>query len=116
MKIDIEKHLIKTARTHRAMGDPLTIEDLASLALDIQTKNIEARRMHDELIFVGYTNGAQIFYASDETVGGGEGMFFKTHEHGCHIPLYMLKTHQHRIETTTEGEVTIDLIKAAQKR
>ncbi|WP_299083220.1 hypothetical protein [uncultured Paraglaciecola sp.] len=45
MKIDIKKHLMDTSRIHRDMGDPLTIEDLADLALDIQTKNIEAQRV-----------------------------------------------------------------------
>lgn len=109
MKIDIEKHLIKTARTHRAMGDPLTIEELASLALDIQTKNIEAKQTHDELIFVGYTNGYQILYGAQES-----GSFYPDTDNECFIPLYMLKTHWHRIQSTSGMNVTLDMIKEAQ--
>lgn len=93
MKIDIKKHLIETASIHRDMGDPLTIEDLADLALDIQTKNIEAHEKNQELFFVGYTNGAQVLYASED-----EGSFYSNTEDECFIPLYMLNTHEHRLE------------------
>ena len=51
----------------------------------------------EKLIFVGYTNGAQISYVqSDE----GEGSMYADTDHDCHIPLYMLKNHEHRIQTT----------------
>ena len=69
-------------------------------------------KLHEELAFVGFTNGAQILYANDAT---GEGLFFKDTQNDCFIPLYMLKTHGHRIESTTNGNVTLDMIKAAQK-
>ena len=70
--------------------------------------------MKDELVFVGYTNGSQIFYASDSS--SEEGAFYKTSDHGCHIPLYMLKSHIHRIETTSDGRFTFDdVIKAKAK-
>ena len=72
-----------------------------------------SKELHDELIFVGYTNGAQILYANDEKQGG-EGAFYKTTEHECLIPLYMLKTHVHRLETGF-GDVTLEDIKAAQR-
>lgn len=71
-------------------------------------------QLHDELIFVGYTNGAQILYAND-IKSGGEGAFFRDTEHNCIIPLYMLKTHWHRLESTTNGSVTLDMIREAQK-
>ena len=70
--------------------------------------------MSDELIFVGYTNGNQILYANDANEGG-EGMFYKDTENDCYIPLYMLKTHWHRLETTSNGNVTIERILEAQK-
>lgn len=41
MKIDMKKHLLETARIHRDMGDPLSIEEIASIAEDIQCKNFE---------------------------------------------------------------------------
>lgn len=93
LRIDMKKHLMETARIHRDMGDPLTIEDLADIALDIQTKNIEAHEKNQELFFVGYTNGAQVLYASED-----EGSFYSNTENECFIPLYMLNTHEHRLE------------------
>lgn len=60
--------------------------------------------MKDDLIFVGYTNGYQILYASES----GEGSFYNDTENECYIPLYMLKSHAHRIETTTGGNITLD--------
>ena len=69
--------------------------------------------VHDELTFVGYTNGAQILYANDPNFDG-EGQFYIDTDHNCVIPLYMLKTHLHRLESTTDGEVTLDRIKGLQ--
>ena len=70
--------------------------------------------LHDEIVFVGYTNGAQILYASDVNEGG-EGAFYRDTENDCCIPLYMLKTHWHRLESTTDGAVTLERIREAQK-
>lgn len=69
---------------------------------------------HDKLIFVGYTNGCQILYANDRS-HGGEGAFFKDTDSGCMIPLYMLKTHYHRLETTSFGEVTLERLRKVQQ-
>lgn len=41
MKINIEKQIISQATMHRNMGDPLSIEEIASIAADIQRQNIE---------------------------------------------------------------------------
>jgi hypothetical protein len=101
LKVDIKKQLMVQAKTHREMGEPLRIEEIASIAESIQSKNFEAHQAHEELTFVGYTNGAQILYANDKSFGG-EGALYKTSEHDCCIPLYMLKTHHHRLESTTE--------------
>lgn len=74
---------------------------------------MKTEELHDKLVFVGYTNGAQILYANDEKQGG-EGAFYKTTDHDCWIPLYMLKTHTHRIENQVTN-VTLETIKAAQR-
>lgn len=74
-----------------------------------------SENIHNELIFVGYTNGAQVLYANDATYGG-EGTFYKNTDHDCLIPLYMLKNHCHRLESTTDGEVTIDLLRRTQEQ
>lgn len=57
----------------------------------------------NELILVGFTNGHQINYASEPE---GEGCFYSNTDNECYIPLYMLETHHHRIESTSNGEVT----------
>lgn len=62
---------------------------------------------HDQLIFVGYTNGRQIYYAASLE----NGAFYPDTEENCMIPLYMLKTHWHRLESTSDGEVTLEMIK-----
>ena len=49
-----------------------------------------------ELLHVGFTNGDQIKNGVVE-----EGSFYPDTKGCCYIPLYMLKSHEHRIETTS---------------
>jgi hypothetical protein len=70
--------------------------------------------LHEELVFVGYTNGYQILYGAESE--GGEGSFYSDTENNCHIPLYMLKSHAHRLQTTTDMNVTLDKLKKAQSK
>lgn len=67
----------------------------------------------EDKIFVGYTNGYQILYANE--VGEGEGAFYSNTDNESWIPLYMLARHAHRLESTTNGEVTLDKVMAARK-
>lgn len=55
-------------------------------------------RAESEYILIGYTNGDQIFYASE---ADGQGSFYPDSENNCYIPVYMLKTHWHRIRSTS---------------
>ncbi len=71
------------------------------------------KEVQDELIFVGYTNGAQVLYANKERYGG-QGAFFKTSEHECYIPLYMLRKHAHRLKSPA-FKITVEDIVGAQK-
>jgi len=60
-----------------------------------EEKNIE--KGHQELVFIGYTNGAQIYHSAvyeDEA----SGIFFPDTYGETVIPLYMLKCHEHRME------------------
>ncbi len=114
MKIDIKKHLMGVYETHKEMGDPLTAYDLAELAENIQKKNIEAlQNTQNNLVFVGFTNGAQILYASEAEQ---EGSFYGNSDSNCTIPLYMLSSHAHRIEISTGGSVNIDMIMEARAK
>ena len=73
-----------------------------------------SKNLHDELIFVGYTNGYQILYGAASE--GGEGSFYSDTENDSYIPLYMLKTHAHRLQSTTDMNVTLDKVRRAQKK
>lgn len=53
---------------------------------------LESQLRQKELVHVGYTNGHQVVYARAES-----GLFYPDTEHGCEIPLYMLKIHEHRL-------------------
>jgi hypothetical protein len=92
----------------------LTVDEFNQLQSEWIKRCIDNETKQDSLFFVGYTNGAQILYASDSN-HGGEGSFYKDTENNCCIPLYMLKTHWHRLQSTTDGEVTLERIREAQK-
>lgn len=66
----------------------------------------KTENIHDHLIFVGYTNGDQILYAAEN-----EGCMYSDTENDCFIPLYMLKTHAHRLESTSQMRVTLDTVR-----
>jgi hypothetical protein len=57
---------------------------------------LEKELSNKELSHVGFTNGDQVKYAKVE-----EGAFYPDTHGDCYIPLYMLKSHEHRIETTS---------------
>lgn len=72
--------------------------DLANESHKYQERcaELEKELANKDLLHVGFTNGAQIKYAKVE-----EGAFYPDTEGDCYIPLYMLKSHEHRIETTS---------------
>ena len=74
-----------------------------------------SEKPQEELVFVGYTNGYQIFYAASEEYGG-EGSFYSDTEGDSYIPLYMLKRHVHRLETTSKMNVTLDKLNEARSK
>lgn len=61
-----------------------------------------------DICFVGFTNGYQLSHATERE--GGEGAFYSDSSNDCYIPLYILKSHLHRVETTTDGNVTPESI------
>ena len=69
----------------------------------------ETKEKTEALIFVGYTNGYQILYAAEEA-----GTFHPDTDSDCCIPLYMMKRHAHRLETTSDMSVTLEKLKAAR--
>ncbi len=79
--------------SEKEMNAQLT-EELAKA--DERVKELEEELATKELLHVGFTNGSQIKYAKVE-----EGSFYPNTDGNCYIPLYMLKSHEHRIETTS---------------
>ena len=65
-------------------------------------------KIKSDLIFVGYTNGYQILNAKPEN--GGEGSIYSDTAGDSYIPIYMLRSHAHRIETTSDMNITLDMI------
>jgi hypothetical protein len=74
-----------------------------------------SEKSQEELVFVGYTNGDQILYAASEG-HGGQGSFYSDTKEDCYIPLYMLKSHVHRLETTSKMNVTLDKLNEARSK
>jgi hypothetical protein len=99
----LECNCIKAYKT-RNMRDPNCcacscdhndlVEQLAKA--NERVKELEKELANKELLHVGFTNGTQVKYAKDE-----EGAFYPDTDGDCYIPLYMLKSHEHRIETTS---------------
>lgn len=66
---------------------------------------LEKQFANKDLLHVGFTNGSQIKYAKVE-----EGSFYPNTDGDCYIPLYMLKSHEHRIETTSIEQLRKELL------
>ncbi len=60
-----------------------------------RVRELEKELANKELLHVGFTNGDQIKNGVVE-----EGSFYPSTKGCCYIPIYMLKIHEHRIETT----------------
>lgn len=95
-KIETVELALKVAEKAKNEG----LQGLYPKALQVLAEHFKTTKGQEELFFVGYTNGAQVLYASEE-----EGAFYKDTDHDCCIPLYMLKTHEHRLQ----GQLTTGL-------
>jgi hypothetical protein len=87
------------------MKNPLKAKRLAAK----NSIELEEKEKIESLIFVGYTNGYQILYAAEEA-----GTFYSDTDNDCWIPLYMMKRHAHRLETTSNMVVNLEKLNAAQ--
>ncbi|GFD77249.1 hypothetical protein KUL118_01110 [Tenacibaculum sp. KUL118] len=113
---DANKRLENLSRVNKEYGEVLTpiwdycrenvevelgksiTEALIESHKELVTKveGLERDARNNELVHVGFTNGDQIKYAKVE-----EGSFYPDTSGSCYIPLYMLKSHEHRVETTS---------------
>ena len=109
METNLEKYAAEMSRKIKSSGLDCYHWSEVALVIDELLKYSDFRdsRGKEDLSFVGFTNGSQISYANAEE---GEGCFYFNSDNDCYIPLYMLKAHLHRIETTSNGEVTAETI------
>ena len=93
----VPSHSVVSAKISTLTGDVIlwTDDTYRSLADIRRIAELEKEREQLKLVLVGFTNGDQIESAKEES-----GSFYPTNEMQCYIPLYMLKSHTHRIETT----------------
>ena len=87
--------------TFRNGDKTYTVADIERLERKLAQANERIKKLEKEfsnkkLSHVGFTNGDQVKYAKVE-----EGAFYPDTSGNCYIPLYMLKSHEHRIETTS---------------
>jgi len=69
--------------------------DVNRLEKEVKRLRDENERLKHRNVLIGYTNGNQIEYAKKSS-----GVFYSDTKGTCYIPVYMLKIHEHRIETT----------------
>jgi hypothetical protein len=107
---DLFKNIVKlppphTARSYSELTPVYTADEVAktvsSFEVELAKANERVKKLENdiknkELIHVGFTNGDQVKCAKVE-----EGAFYPDTSGNCYIPLYMLKSHEHRIETTS---------------
>lgn len=106
VKTKLEKYAAEMSHKIKSNGIDCYHWSEVSTVIDelLKYSDFEDQNKKEDLCFVGFTNGRQISYANEDN--GGEGAFYFNTENECYIPLYMLKTHLHRIESTSDGDVT----------
>ena len=106
MEINLEKYAAGMSRKIKSDGLDCYHWSEVALVIDelLKYSDFNDGSKNEDLCFVGFTNGLQVSYARKEN--GCEGAFYCDTENECHIPLYMLRSHLHRIELTSDGEVT----------
>lgn len=105
MKTNLENYAEEMSRNIKSSGLECFHWSEVALVIDelLKYSDLNNPSKKNDLCFIGFTNGLQISYGLDN---GGEGAFYSDCENKCHIPVYMLKAHTHRIETTSDGIVT----------
>ena len=106
---NLEKYAAEMSRKIKSSGLDCYHWSEVALVIDELLKYADFRGSNkkEDLCFVGFTNGSQISYAMESD---GEGAFYFDSKNECYIPVYMLKAHLHRIETTSNGEFTAEMI------
>ena len=111
MSIDIEK-LIEDFKNNFIPNKKANIVKMSELLQALEQLQAEIERLKSKEsethVFVGYTNGLQLLYATEKEEG--EGSLYCNRYDNCDIPLYMLKTHLHRIESTSGMCVTPEML------
>lgn len=68
-------------------------------ALAAENANLKSEIRQRELIHVGFTNGHQVTYVTEQKL---DGSFYPDSDNECYVPLYMLNIHSHRVGHDSE--------------
>ncbi len=96
MKTNLEVHAEKMSDNIKRCGLGAYHWSEVSTVIDELLKYADFSRAKGKMLHVGYTNGANIKLLINTDYGA---MYSNTNQ-DCYIPLYMLSSHTHRIETT----------------
>ena len=101
MKTNLEKHAEKMSRKIKTNGlDGYHFSEVA-LVIDELLKYAHFSNLNNETFHVGFTNGANLKLLHEI----GYGAMYSDTKQNCYIPIYMLRSHLHRLETTSNGSV-----------
>lgn len=105
MKTNLEKYAEEMSHKIKTSGlDVYHWSEVATVIDELlKYSDFNDQSNNSDICHIGFTNGNQIYYASESQ--DGEGAFYCDTKNECYIPIYMLKSHLHRVETTSKGIV-----------
>lgn len=102
MTTNLEKYAAEMSRKIKSNGTDCYHWSEISTVIDELLKYADFNISNGDTCFIGFTNGANLKLLHET----GYGAVYSDTKQECFIPLYMLKSHLHRIETTSGGKVT----------
>ena len=101
MKTNLEKYAAEMSHKIKTSGIDCYHWSEVSTVIDELLKYADFSSVNDETCHVGFTNGANLKLLHET----GFGAMYSDTKQECYIPIYMLKSHLHRVETTSNGSV-----------
>lgn len=101
MKTNLEKYAAEMSHKIKTNGLDCYHWSEVALVIDELLKYADLSNLNDEACHVGFTNGANLKLLHET----GYGAIYSDTKQDCYIPIYMLRSHLHRVETTSNGGV-----------
>lgn len=105
-KTNLENYAAEMSHKIKSSGLDCYHWSEVALVIDELLKYADFGKPSNETCHVGFTNGANLKLLHET----GYGAMYSDTKQECYIPIYMLKAHLHRIETTSGGNVTADSV------